>query len=567
LGGTANLDITVVDDQGNGVPDAEIALAVTRGDGMIATTSLRPNTDGQGRFEAALENASLGTNTVEATVVGASRQTTSEAAPLEATLDVLGEFQLHLNAGLQLFTVPLHLPRPEAAGVLGIPADYLKLATFDAAHDDYVLYSPQTPLDLTLGRGYFVKLDAPRVVGITEGTPEPTRQPLDIAFGPRGWHLLGNPFLDPLVWDVDTIEVVKDGVSRGPLDLWIRGRQSLERAVEPYLWAFDPTDTQDPYYLVFDPDYPDDVPSALRGRLRDPLRVGEGGFALTNAANAGYRFGGNFGAPTSTDGANASPTRALDGHGNWSVELIAQCGDAKDAGNAFGVFSGRAEGFRLAEPPVVDRVDGTFLSLAFMPAGEDSRLRSGTGAPALLAADVRPQIGIAADWQAVVRTNRSAAPVTLSWPDLTAMPGRYRAYLIDTETGAKQAMRTTSSYRFRSEEQGVTERRFRIEVEAGGASRLRITNVAVVPGGRGTGMSVAFILSQPARVRLALKNAAGRSVYVAAPHQSTAGANAVSLTGRSAAGQPLARGVYVLELVAEADTGERFRVLQPAAIR
>ena len=557
VGDSVTVTASVFDKPGNAVPGVAVTLTVTAGDGSLTLPSRLPasNTDENGALEARLEPVSLGANTVKAEVTGLDPK----------TLDILGEWRLTLSAGRQILTIPFKdLSPADAAELLGIPGEHLKLATYDPVVEKYVTYREQ-PFGFAWARGYFGKFDTERTVAVSQGTPvTDCTQPVAVLFADQGWQLFGNPFTQALDWNLEKIQLLDNGKNKGALSTLLSGEDALTRSAEPYMWVYDHLDANDPYRLLWDTHYKENLPEVLRDRAVSRLEAGQGAFALLNKPNSGYSFTCAVRSAVSV-GSAAAPASA---EGDWALPLVLQSGELRDGANAWGVRTRAANGFQLAEPPVIENSDGAYLSLGFAPPQQGKwRMATGSGRAALLAADVRAGIGTKADWEVVARTNRSAASADLSWPDLSSLPRRYRAYLVDLETGARQAMRTTTSFRFRTNAQGPTERRFRIEVDATAQSRLQLTNVTVVPSGRGAGLSVAFTLSQPARVQLALKNSVGRPVYVGGPYESAAGAGAVELTGRTASAQPLTRGVYLLELIAQADTGERFRVVRPVPVR
>ena len=125
------------------------------------------------------------------------------------------------------------------------------------------------------------------------------------------------------------------------------------------MWVFAADRPDDPYRLLFPPQYLDDVPSALRSRLVDRVRAGEGAFALINRPDCGYRFPsqsrGRVEGKRSAAVQSARQSRGAD----WCLELVAQCGAARDGGNILGVKPNRGAGFQLAEPPLIERSDGT----------------------------------------------------------------------------------------------------------------------------------------------------------------------------------------------------------------
>ena len=547
VGGSVRVIAAVLDEYGNAVPGIDVTLATTAGKGTLDSSGQAVKTNARGAVSAMLSGLSYGVNTITAAADALS----------PASTDVLGQWELRLSGGLQLFTVPVVLQDADPAKVFGLPADYLRVARYGTATEDWEVY-PGVAFGLEPGRGYFGRFQEPRVASLTAGQPLPEDKPVDLAFSRRGWHLLGNPRLGALPWNLGEIGVLQSGAETARLAAYVSGPSSVSRPVEPYLWVYDRTQSTSPYRLVFDAAYLSHVPAALRGRVVPGLAPGQGAWALVNAANCGYRLP----AVTQSSARAAVPAAVAPkaAAGEWSVELAASCGDLRDDCNVIGAA---ASAFQLAEPPVVTRSDGGYLSLSLTPSAETRADQQ----PLRLAADVRAAVGQRAAWEAVVRTNRQNEVVTVQWPALGEVPRQYRLYVTDTETGKRQAMRTTASYSFRANATGTTERRLLVEAETGAQSRLQISNVTAQPGSRGIGASLAYTLSQEAACRISVRSAAGRTVRVLGPQQNRAGLNLVQWDGRSAAGQALPRGAYLVEIVAENELHERARAISAVTVR
>ena len=72
-----------------------------------------------------------------------------------------------------------------------------------------------------------------------------------------------------------------------------------------------------------------------------------------------------------------------------------------------------------------------------------------------------------------------------------------------------------------------------------------------------------FVLSQPGRVILTVRNPTGRAVaQVSAGRSATAGLNAVAWSGRDSRGASLPRGRYLVELRAAGETGQVARAVR-----
>lgn len=552
VGSTVKLAATVLDAKGNGVPDVPVTVRTTAGGGTVSILSSAGKTDRRGELKATLDGVTLGSNIVEATV--------ASLHPAEAT--ITGVWRLPLGPGLHLFTLPFRLVDANPAHVLGLPSSQFRLATYLTREARFVFY-PQIDLPLEFARGYFGLFATGRTIDLTEGTPGISQMPFALVYPSKGWHLIGNPFLTSLYWRVKEIHVLARDEDLGPLSHWLTGPAAIHRPVEPYLFVVDPDARPgDPYRLVFDPAVMNVIPAALRPRVVDHLSPGQGAWALTKVADAGFRFPLSVTQPTPPRGAGASRRSSRQTVEGWSLELIATDGELSDGGNVIGVSSSSA--LQLPEPPSPPQTGGAYLSLSLLPEGR-SRQESAGG---LLCTDVRPEGGATPRvWQAIVRTNRQGAPIMIRWPNLGTVPPHVRLYLTDSTTGTRRAMRTTTSYTFTSSRQATTERRFRITAETGATSHLTIGSLRVVPSNRGGGWSLSYTLNQPATVDVVVRSAAGRTVRRLGPQVGRAGVNLCEWANRSATGQTLPRGVYLVEVLARSDTGEQTRRVGLVSVR
>ncbi len=106
-----------------------------------------------------------------------------------------------------------------------------------------------------------------------------------------------------------------------------------------------------------------------------------------------------------------------------------------------------------------------------------------------------------------------------------------------------------------------------LEVRTVGQPRLQLSGVAVRSAGRGGALSVSYALSKPARVQMTVVSPAGRVVRTAGPVEADAGSGALELTARGALPATLSRGMYLLKIVAEDDTGQRIQAARAFAVR
>ena len=247
------------------------------------------------------------------------------------------------------------------------------------------------------------------------------------------------------------------------------------------------------------------------------------------------------------------------GAGDWSITLAASCRQSRDTLTA--AVSRQAtdgfDGFSVdlpKPPPSPGNVQMVFHRPGWAKIG-DLALDA-------YATDTRSSAANRLVWDFDVHsTDQSATPnlkseipnlqseITLTWPDLSAVPNRYHLALLDTQTGSRRYLRTLSGYTFRLPAGATC--RFQLVADAGSSAALRVTGIAAAPS-RGGAYVVSYQLSREANVRLQLRTPTGRVVLTnAAPTRSRAGTNALTL-------QPgnLPRGLYLLDLIASTEEGQ-----------
>ena len=256
-------------------------------------------------------------------------------------------------------------------------------------------------------------------------------------------------------------------------------------------------------------------------------------------------------APAAAGPSKASRAAATD----WLAQLQVSGPGCRDAFNYFGIGETRA---RLANPPTP--VEGSYVDLWF-----DDPTRGPDQVP--LAAGLKPagRAGSTA-WTFHVDTNVADSPLTLSWPDLSAVPTNTTLYLVDTATGKRVYMRTVSAYAFRAD--GRAPRRFEILAEPRTGASLRISGITAAPT-RGGALEIVYSLSQPADVSVRVLSPSGRQVGGAPPTRqaSRAGLNRLSWRAVDDDGRALPRGLYMIEIAAQSESGQATKALATLALR
>ena len=324
-----------------------------------------------------------------------------------------------------------------------------------------------------------------------------------------GWNMIGDPFPFAVDWNGCQVEYqgqtkpLSEAVDAG----WISGTLYT---YEPggYTWVNAPAGQLKPWegywvkakvncWLLVPP-----VPSGVIGLGE---RRSEDGMALEERGRATAK--------------------------EWRLRLSVSAGtESEDRYNFIGVSESARDGADsrdVEEPPAPGAgVVSLYLVEGGRRLAQDVRSASSGG----------PQV-----WDVEVLLPGARQQVTLSWPDLSALPRGMEAYLEDEATGRRVAMRTCTAYSFNSGEGGV--RRFRITVQPRSGSSLAITELSVM---RTRGVpSVRVNISRDAMLRVVvLDPASGRRQTLVGEHAGRAGMNVIS-TGRS---DGLGAGMYLIEI-------------------
>ncbi len=252
--------------------------------------------------------------------------------------------------------------------------------------------------------------------------------------------------------------------------------------------------------------------------------------------------------------------------GSWRVPLFVRDADGNMSMAVFGQSPHGSNGFvpslDVASPPPFTRA--STLGVRFPHADWDTGL--GVGGDFL--SDFR-RSAARAEWNVVVTVPRPEQNYTLAWSDTAALPRGMRLTVVDTETGTRQLMNSTSGMAFRVGP-NTTTRRFQIIAEPHAPGRLFIRNVtAIAPlvGGRAaTTLTISYELSAPAETRLEIRQA-GRIVRHLAPGRAAAsGVNQAVWDMRDDQGRILPAVPYALEITARTPEGEQTRSVMPLLI-
>jgi hypothetical protein len=231
------------------------------------------------------------------------------------------------------------------------------------------------------------------------------------------------------------------------------------------------------------------------------------------------------------------------GPDGWWIPISARAGDAWDECCAVGVTSSGTP-IMLEKPPALPNAvdvsvmaaDGTRLSRAVQVSG----LRKH-------------------EWDVVVSTDIPNAEVSVSLPDLSRLPHEMTVTLTDLATGKTMYARTMSSYRFQVGPEGGS-RKLRLVVEPRSSAGLVLSSA--LARSEGARVVVTYSVSAPCRVQARVLNIAGRPVRVlASDSTAVAGVNTLSWDGRNSNGSLAPSGLYLIELEAVAENGQRAKAV------
>ena len=446
-----------------------------------------------------------------------------------------------ISAGLHLITVPYrNLVSTDPGVIFGTETSAVGLVRWvptDSAFDKYHVYpdalatfepsdaigSTATVISPPAGLGYFVSLP-------TDCTVNAGGEPLtDVAsyqirvrtgtVAPKGWNLIGNPFLDDV--DFASVQFIV-GTRRIGLDDAIN-----EGVTEGVLYEFVPaTGTTSGHYSFVDP-----LAGVLEANKGYWLHVNEN--AIVEVYPAGV----------STASA-AQVVKRLQAHApQWRAQLTATAGKLVDVANYIGMSRSATDGYDsfsdVPEPPWMP--EGVRLYFPHADWGN----RSGN-----YAQDIVPEGGKAI-WPVEVSCSTPGAKVQLHWPNLNeVVPGDVRLTLRDTDSGRAVAMRDMQVYSFRA---GTEPRHLVIEATTG--QRAVIVTAMSAEAGRGSAV-VTYTLTQAATVTVEVRNIAGRPVkQVRTDALVAAGTNTAAWDLTNQAGVRVPAGRYMISLTARAEDG------------
>lgn len=419
-------------------------------------------------------------------------------------------YTVSLPAGLSMVALPIEPQTTDFRVAFGANTP---VARWDEADQEWV--TSATPADpvlaLAAGRGYFVN-SATAINNNVGGTPIPTNVGFDIAVD-TGWTMAGNPYPADLQWA--SIGLASGGVVRDYGFIW-------DRAIGDYRIVAD-----------------------LNGiGILDTIPNGAG-FWMRSDAPRVVRIN----APAL---AAAEPRTGFTlGAGDWVLPIRAEVAGRVDQCSALGVVKSAAQlpgGGKMLNPPST----GGSVDLYFVD--EDREL----------AYDVRQTAAAGETWQFEVVSQIVGQPVTISLPDLSALPADKQVTLVDTAANRRIYLRTTQAYTYEADA-GAT-RAFELIIAPRSVAALTISSASANVSNAGA-VALTYALSQDAAVTVEIMNISGRPIKtVAAARAASAGVNTEVWDLRSSAGTKVPAGRYLVTVTAAADNGQQARAVIPVQV-
>lgn len=372
---------------------------------------------------------------------------------------------------------------------------------------------------LRVGEGYFLRVPNATRLDLT-GTPVDGSVPIELQ---PGWNLIANPYLLPLNWGLDSVQV-----RRGNTTLSLRSARQ-EGWLDDYLWTWqqDPNDPmRGQYHLVYDARMLPGVLGAMEPWQAYWILAREACTLILNP-------------PTRTRTVGPRPN-------GWSLQI-----QAIGAHGSSQATLGVGHALLASEPPQVPDQNGAPRIHFHRMAGS-------------FIADLRDQTTRAQTWQmeVVVPPADTAQTITLQVSRASTLPHGVHLALVDEQTGRRIPLRGRAIYTFTAPAEGGLYR-FRVEPVSVRAY-LRVLN-PFVQGGRAYGgvYQIGFTLTDSADVQVQIRSA-GRVVRtLTSQAQRSAGSQQVVWDGRDDAGRTLPPGQYLVEITAVNEDGQVARAIAP----
>ena len=429
--------------------------------------------------------------------------------PNQTAINFVGyrAFRKAFSTGMYMLGVPATPYDAAASSVFGTEA----VARWDPVASPAGYVTPRLRPDSELlqvkpGRGFFVRFAANTDLEVI-GVPTDPNSPVNLGLS-MGWNMLGNPY---------------DAV------LSFASIKTTSGTLRPFGYVYDPVRRS--YLLV------SDTPGV--GVERSYMLPWEG-IWLRALSTASVQIS----QPTRTAEVEKAEALQLDlGPKGWWLPVAARVGERYDECCAVGVRSTGAA-LSLEKPPA-------------MPDAVDVSVQAADGTR--LSRSVQVGTKTKHEWDIVVSTDVASAEVAVSLPDLSRVPHDMTVTLTDPATGKSLYARTMSTYRFQVGDSGGS-RVLRLTVEPRTTAGLVVS--AASARAQGSRVVVSYSVSCACRVQARVLNIAGRPVRVLASDSvASAGVNTFAWDGRNASGSVAPPGLYLVEIEAVAENGQRAKAV------
>lgn len=315
---------------------------------------------------------------------------------------------------------------------------------------------------------------------------------------------------------------------------WSRFVPSQADGIRPFAFVFD-TATRS-YKMVSN--------VASVNADRDSLMGWEGAWVRATSGGVSLVLGSS--ASASAD--EVLRPQQVDLNGGWTIPVQAKAGRLGDFCSVAGLVPGSGSSHVVENPPTAPNAVDLYFT---------------NSAGQRLAHDIRSQGG-AQTYDFVVACGVPAVNVTVSLPDLSAVPAGQQIMLVDKDTGKTMYARTMSSYTYHNAVAGA-ERKFQLVVEPRNTGALVVTSTAATA--KGEGVVFTYNVTKGCQVTMRVLNLAGRPVKVLTLDKTvSAGVQTQLWNLTSESGTRVPAGAYLLQIDAVAENGQSVRGLTQISV-
>jgi len=444
--------------------------------------------------------------------------------------------------GLEMISIPYQFTNDDAEHVFAslgslIPGGSSALIRWETDDAKYRWFPDPFVIRVAPGLGYWLLNQAATVIELpADASPIPLTEQVSVNLD-RGWNQIGCPFTTTVRFD--QLKVV------GPYGHeWSMSEAIARDLLQPALFNFNPQSGEYEWQ------------SGLTQMRLDPYV----GYWLLVKDDITLTFPPPMAlVPTQHNAAaELAGLSEADDENSWQVQVVASAAGLRPKKCTFGASPQAAAGFDhtdIPSPPAA-LTEGPRLHAQFVNPSQQQP-------PCLV--DMRPASQAENTWQLMVTTNAQQRDVTLSWPDLSALPGSLTAVLKDTASGQCRYMRTTSSYHYNSGVSGYRVFEITIQPNDSQGSVISQIHAEAAPGGNWT---ISYALSAPASVDIRIRNISGVVVKeLQSGQMASAGTNSVLWSGRSDQGTVVPAGQYLCEITARSpNTGQMTKAIRSLVV-